>query len=166
MGQIESFSPYKNSVKQLGWQSAGDKLSIPYPQGGFVLLLSRDGEERAAERMPAAQGFPWICIWLQSGVKHPKMMPALVADCREEQYPCTRLYSVHKPCKQCLNEICFYRRVRGAVTLPRPALGESLCFFFGAKPSAFCPPQPPPGLRDQQGDLRPHCVCPRRAAAG
>ncbi|NXK41377.1 MFAP2 protein, partial [Piprites chloris] len=35
------------------------------------------------------------------------------ADCREEQYPCTRLYSVHKPCKQCLNEICFYslRRV-------------------------------------------------------
>ncbi|XP_064894224.1 microfibrillar-associated protein 2 isoform X1 [Columba livia] len=34
-------------------------------------------------------------------------------DCREEQYPCTRLYSVHKPCKQCLNEICFYslRRV-------------------------------------------------------
>lgn len=33
----------------------------------------------------------------------------LLADCREEQYPCTRLYSVHKPCKQCLNEICFYR---------------------------------------------------------
>uniref|UniRef100_A0A8C9L7P5 ShKT domain-containing protein n=1 Tax=Pavo cristatus TaxID=9049 RepID=A0A8C9L7P5_PAVCR len=34
-------------------------------------------------------------------------------NCREEQYPCTRLYSVHKPCKQCLNEICFYslRRV-------------------------------------------------------
>ncbi|XP_037633909.1 microfibrillar-associated protein 2 [Sebastes umbrosus] len=34
-------------------------------------------------------------------------------DCREEQYPCTRLYSVHKPCKQCLNALCFYslRRV-------------------------------------------------------
>uniref|UniRef100_A0A3Q0SSN4 Microfibril associated protein 2 n=1 Tax=Amphilophus citrinellus TaxID=61819 RepID=A0A3Q0SSN4_AMPCI len=33
--------------------------------------------------------------------------------CREEQYPCTRLYSVHKPCKQCLNSLCFYslRRV-------------------------------------------------------
>uniref|UniRef100_A0A8C0EKN5 Microfibril associated protein 2 n=1 Tax=Bubo bubo TaxID=30461 RepID=A0A8C0EKN5_BUBBB len=40
-------------------------------------------------------------------------LPFLLADCREEQYPCTRLYSVHKPCKQCLNEICFYslRRV-------------------------------------------------------
>ncbi|KAM9409197.1 microfibrillar-associated protein 2 isoform 1-T2 [Pholidichthys leucotaenia] len=34
-------------------------------------------------------------------------------DCREEQYPCTRLYSVYKPCKQCLNSLCFYslRRV-------------------------------------------------------
>ncbi|CAL8338599.1 unnamed protein product [Merluccius merluccius] len=34
-------------------------------------------------------------------------------DCREEQYACTRLYSVHKPCKQCLNSLCFYslRRV-------------------------------------------------------
>ncbi|XP_051551265.1 microfibrillar-associated protein 2-like [Myxocyprinus asiaticus] len=34
-------------------------------------------------------------------------------ECREEQYPCTRLYSVHQPCKQCLNSICFYslRRV-------------------------------------------------------
>ncbi|XP_061076441.1 microfibrillar-associated protein 2 isoform X2 [Conger conger] len=34
-------------------------------------------------------------------------------DCHEEQYPCTRLYSVHKPCRQCLNSLCFYslRRV-------------------------------------------------------
>uniref|UniRef100_A0A3P9M162 Microfibril associated protein 2 n=1 Tax=Oryzias latipes TaxID=8090 RepID=A0A3P9M162_ORYLA len=32
----------------------------------------------------------------------------LPSDCREEQYPCTRLYSVHKPCKQCLNSLCFY----------------------------------------------------------
>ncbi|XP_053339971.1 microfibrillar-associated protein 2 isoform X2 [Clarias gariepinus] len=34
-------------------------------------------------------------------------------DCREEKYPCTRLYSVHQPCKQCLNNMCFYslRRV-------------------------------------------------------
>ncbi|GCC29088.1 microfibrillar-associated protein 2 [Chiloscyllium punctatum] len=29
-------------------------------------------------------------------------------DCREEQYPCTRLYSVHRPCKQCLKSLCFY----------------------------------------------------------
>jgi len=35
--------------------------------------------------------------------------PTCHPDCREEQYPCTRLYSIHKPCKQCLNEVCFYR---------------------------------------------------------
>uniref|UniRef100_A0A674KAP0 Microfibril associated protein 2 n=1 Tax=Terrapene triunguis TaxID=2587831 RepID=A0A674KAP0_9SAUR len=48
-----------------------------------------------------------------SGMLCPRCMFSRWADCREEQYPCTRLYSVHKPCKQCLNEICFYslRRV-------------------------------------------------------
>ncbi|NXV54607.1 MFAP2 protein, partial [Molothrus ater] len=47
------------------------------------------------------------------GEELPGIAGSLPADCREEQYPCTRLYSVHKPCKQCLNEICFYslRRV-------------------------------------------------------
>ncbi|XP_064415421.1 microfibril associated protein 5 isoform X2 [Latimeria chalumnae] len=30
-------------------------------------------------------------------------------DCREEQYPCTRLYSVHHPMKQCIHSsLCFY----------------------------------------------------------
>ncbi|XP_078393704.1 microfibril associated protein 5 [Cetorhinus maximus] len=28
--------------------------------------------------------------------------------CREEQYPCTRLYSVHHPLKQCVHSLCFY----------------------------------------------------------
>lgn len=67
------------------------------------------------------------------------MMPALLADCREEQYPCTRLYSVHKPCKQCLNEICFYRRVQGAVAPPQPPLGESPCFFLVLNPLLSAP---------------------------
>ncbi|NP_001087508.1 microfibril associated protein 2 S homeolog precursor [Xenopus laevis] len=51
----------------------------------------------------------------QEIIAMPTMDPAVTEptepgplDCREEQYPCTRLYSVHKPCKQCLNEICFY----------------------------------------------------------
>uniref|UniRef100_A0A8B9U425 Microfibril associated protein 5 n=1 Tax=Anas zonorhyncha TaxID=75864 RepID=A0A8B9U425_9AVES len=28
------------------------------------------------------------------------------SDCREEQFPCTRLYSVHKPVKQCISYLC------------------------------------------------------------
>ena len=53
-------------------------------------------------------------LWWPALSSHVHMLmgalwwPAL-ADCREEQYPCTRLYSVHQPCKQCLNSLCFYR---------------------------------------------------------
>uniref|UniRef100_A0A3B4U5D3 Microfibril associated protein 5 n=1 Tax=Seriola dumerili TaxID=41447 RepID=A0A3B4U5D3_SERDU len=28
--------------------------------------------------------------------------------CREEMYPCTRMYSVHKPIKRCIGGLCFY----------------------------------------------------------
>ncbi|KAL0985145.1 hypothetical protein UPYG_G00153420 [Umbra pygmaea] len=31
-----------------------------------------------------------------------------VSDCREEMYPCTRMYSVHRPLKRCINSLCFY----------------------------------------------------------
>uniref|UniRef100_A0A452F4V3 Microfibril associated protein 2 n=1 Tax=Capra hircus TaxID=9925 RepID=A0A452F4V3_CAPHI len=52
----------------------------------------------------------------QEVIPAPTLAPANpggAEDCREEQYPCTRLYSIHRPCKQCLNEACFYslRRV-------------------------------------------------------
>ncbi|XP_075897069.1 microfibril associated protein 5 [Nelusetta ayraudi] len=32
----------------------------------------------------------------------------LPANCREEMYPCTRMYSVHRPIKQCVGALCFY----------------------------------------------------------
>uniref|UniRef100_A0A8C6XQD5 Microfibril associated protein 2 n=1 Tax=Naja naja TaxID=35670 RepID=A0A8C6XQD5_NAJNA len=56
----------------------------------------------------------WVSLGLNGAPTPPP--PASCSwspDCQEEQYPCTRLYSIYKPCKQCLNEICFYslRRV-------------------------------------------------------
>uniref|UniRef100_A0A3P9NUK1 Microfibril associated protein 5 n=1 Tax=Poecilia reticulata TaxID=8081 RepID=A0A3P9NUK1_POERE len=30
------------------------------------------------------------------------------SDCREEMYPCTRMYSVHRPIKTCLGRLCLY----------------------------------------------------------
>uniref|UniRef100_A0A8C4DE06 Microfibril associated protein 5 n=1 Tax=Dicentrarchus labrax TaxID=13489 RepID=A0A8C4DE06_DICLA len=30
------------------------------------------------------------------------------ADCREEMYPCTRMYSVHRPVKRCIGGLCLY----------------------------------------------------------
>ncbi|XP_053288496.1 microfibril associated protein 5 [Pleuronectes platessa] len=32
----------------------------------------------------------------------------LPANCREEMYPCTRMYSVHKPVKRCIGGLCLY----------------------------------------------------------
>ncbi|XP_045319369.1 microfibrillar-associated protein 5 isoform X4 [Leopardus geoffroyi] len=29
------------------------------------------------------------------------------ADCRDEKFACTRLYSVHRPVKQCIHQLCF-----------------------------------------------------------
>ncbi|XP_022529716.1 microfibril associated protein 5 [Astyanax mexicanus] len=30
------------------------------------------------------------------------------SDCREEMYPCTRMYSVHRPVKRCIHSLCLY----------------------------------------------------------
>ncbi|KAK7886343.1 hypothetical protein WMY93_025964 [Mugilogobius chulae] len=30
------------------------------------------------------------------------------SDCREEMYPCTRMYSVHQPIKRCIGALCLY----------------------------------------------------------
>lgn len=37
------------------------------------------------------------------------LMSSVSTDCREEMYPCTRMYSVHRPIKQCVGALCFYR---------------------------------------------------------
>ncbi|XP_073703612.1 microfibril associated protein 5 [Garra rufa] len=29
-------------------------------------------------------------------------------ECREETYPCTRMYSVHRPIKRCIQSLCLY----------------------------------------------------------
>uniref|UniRef100_A0A8C3R7X6 Microfibril associated protein 5 n=1 Tax=Cyanoderma ruficeps TaxID=181631 RepID=A0A8C3R7X6_9PASS len=41
---------------------------------------------------------------VQSGSETPT--PTASSDCREEKFPCTRLYSVHKPVKQCISYLC------------------------------------------------------------
>lgn len=104
----------------------------------FSAFLFGGREQCNAEHNLRAHGFfPHIRTCLHFwGTKQPKPALALIADCREEQYPCTRLYSVHKPCKQCLNEICFYRQAQGLPLSPLPPspLAQRriwvVCFFF------------------------------------
>uniref|UniRef100_A0A3P8SNS8 Microfibril associated protein 5 n=1 Tax=Amphiprion percula TaxID=161767 RepID=A0A3P8SNS8_AMPPE len=33
---------------------------------------------------------------------------SVISDCREEMYPCTRMYSVHRPIKRCIGALCLY----------------------------------------------------------
>ncbi|XP_066196401.1 microfibrillar-associated protein 5, partial [Sylvia atricapilla] len=46
--------------------------------------------------------FATLCLPVQSGSE----TPTASSDCREEKFPCTRLYSVHKPVKQCISYLC------------------------------------------------------------
>ncbi|NWV43151.1 MFAP2 protein, partial [Grantiella picta] len=75
------------------------------PEEQFRFQSQQQSQQETAVPAPGEPAIPW------NSPEFPGILPP--ADCREEQYPCTRLYSVHKPCKQCLNEICFYslRRV-------------------------------------------------------
>ncbi|KAJ8289920.1 hypothetical protein GJAV_G00006760 [Gymnothorax javanicus] len=34
------------------------------------------------------------------------------SECREETYPCTRMYSVHRPVKKCIHSLCIYSTPR------------------------------------------------------
>ncbi|XP_056885414.1 microfibrillar-associated protein 2 isoform X2 [Takifugu flavidus] len=86
-----------------------------------VLLLICMPEDFGLDYFPETTDSQFQLLQGKPGVRPEKPESDLVTeptepgplDCREEQYPCTRLYSVHKPCKQCLNSLCFYslRRV-------------------------------------------------------
>ncbi|XP_040021490.1 microfibril associated protein 5 [Gasterosteus aculeatus] len=44
----------------------------------------------------------------QSNVSNAAAGGASPASCREETYPCTRMYSVHRPIKRCIGALCLY----------------------------------------------------------
>ncbi|XP_010883223.1 microfibrillar-associated protein 5 [Esox lucius] len=48
-------------------------------------------------------------VGLPIGDWNEEESPVTVSDpCREEMYPCTRLYSVHQPIKRCIHSLCLY----------------------------------------------------------
>ncbi|XP_035875296.1 microfibrillar-associated protein 5 isoform X11 [Phyllostomus discolor] len=40
-------------------------------------------------------------------VNEPPTDETAPSDCRDEKFACTRLYSVHRPIKQCVHQLCF-----------------------------------------------------------
>ncbi|KAK2855083.1 hypothetical protein Q7C36_006952 [Tachysurus vachellii] len=53
-----------------------------------------------------------VAVWAQPTATEESVVE-VPEDCREEMYPCTRMYSVHQPTKTCLHAMCIYslRRV-------------------------------------------------------
>ncbi|XP_078064458.1 microfibrillar-associated protein 5-like, partial [Mustelus asterias] len=76
-------------------------LSLSPPLAGFLILV-------AVAQESASPDYPEYSD-TATPVAHPDddLLP-FPEECREEQYPCTRLYSVHQPLKQCVHALCFY----------------------------------------------------------
>ncbi|XP_051575928.1 microfibril associated protein 5 isoform X2 [Myxocyprinus asiaticus] len=51
--------------------------------------------------------FVLVVVWAQQ-TEIQNIEDALPSDCREETYPCTRMYSVHRPIKRCIHSLCLY----------------------------------------------------------
>ncbi|CAB1314967.1 unnamed protein product [Coregonus sp. 'balchen'] len=76
------------------------------PEGVLRRILTRMSSSRSCYRvLDHSLGLNVLVHLVQPETEPTEPGPL---DCREEQYPCTRLYSIHKPCKQCLNSLCFY----------------------------------------------------------
>ncbi|KAF4022818.1 hypothetical protein G4228_014882 [Cervus hanglu yarkandensis] len=63
---------------------------------------------------PSKIFFYFLAVTLFSQLSLPSSIPLTMcflrwvsSECRDEKFACTRLYSVHRPIKQCLHQICF-----------------------------------------------------------
>ncbi|XP_039222574.1 microfibrillar-associated protein 5 isoform X2 [Crotalus tigris] len=63
--------------------------------------------------------------------------PTTSPGCREEQFPCTRLYSVHKPVKQCISYLCV-TSVRRAYIINKEICSRIVCKEDEAMQEEIC----------------------------
>ncbi|KAM6475609.1 microfibrillar-associated protein 5 isoform 3-T4 [Liasis olivaceus] len=63
--------------------------------------------------------------------------PTTPPECREEQFPCTRLYSVHKPVKQCISYLCV-TSVRRAYMINKEICSRIVCKEDEAMQEEIC----------------------------
>ncbi|PWA23867.1 hypothetical protein CCH79_00010886, partial [Gambusia affinis] len=70
-----------------------------HPADLLVKLTSHKLKEWAASQRSCSSAFS-TC--------HLEISHYHLVNCREEMYPCTRMYSVHRPIKTCLGRLCLY----------------------------------------------------------
>ncbi|XP_044275259.1 microfibrillar-associated protein 5 [Varanus komodoensis] len=80
-------------------------------------------------------------------------------ECHEEQFPCTRLYSVHKPVKQCISYLCV-TSVRRTYMINKEICSRIVCKEDEAMQDEICRQLaglPPRRLRRSGQPQRPLC---------
>lgn len=85
--------------------------------------------------------------------------PTAAPECREEQFPCTRLYSVHKPVKQCISYLCVVR-IRRIYMINKEICSRIVCQEDEAMQEEICRQLiglPPRRLRRSGQPRRPLC---------
>ncbi|XP_026569013.1 microfibrillar-associated protein 5 isoform X2 [Pseudonaja textilis] len=85
--------------------------------------------------------------------------PTTYPECREEQFPCTRLYSVHKPVKQCISYLCV-TSVRRAYIINKEICSRIVCKEDEAMQEEICRQLaglPPRRLRRSNEPRGPSC---------
>lgn len=85
--------------------------------------------------------------------------PTTAPECREEQFPCTRLYSVHKPVKQCISYLCVVS-VRRTYMINKEICSRIVCKEDEAMQEEICRQMaglPPRRLRRSGQSRRPLC---------
>ncbi|XP_053157303.1 microfibrillar-associated protein 5 isoform X2 [Hemicordylus capensis] len=85
--------------------------------------------------------------------------PTTTSECREEQFPCTRLYSVHKPVKQCISYLCI-TSVRRTYMINKEICSRVVCKEDEAMQEKICRQMaglPPRRLRRTGHPPRPLC---------
>ncbi|KAJ6658362.1 hypothetical protein lerEdw1_020634 [Lerista edwardsae] len=85
--------------------------------------------------------------------------PFFFPECREEQFPCTRLYSVHKPVKQCISYLCVVS-VRRTYMINKEICSRIVCKEDEAMQEEICRQMaglPPRRLRRSGQPRRPLC---------
>ncbi|XP_019399696.1 PREDICTED: microfibrillar-associated protein 5 isoform X1 [Crocodylus porosus] len=86
-----------------------------------------------------------------------------VQECREEQFPCTRLYSVHKPVKQCISYLCV-TSMRRIYMINKEVCSRIICKENEVMQEELCRQLaglPPRRLRRSGRPLGPPCHLPQ-----
>uniref|UniRef100_A0A8D2IUS0 Microfibril associated protein 5 n=1 Tax=Varanus komodoensis TaxID=61221 RepID=A0A8D2IUS0_VARKO len=143
-------------------QELGPSLSLHYMCNLSASLAKQDDNIHAFHSPNSVEGTGGWTRW-PSGLFQLYywmiLCSYLIPECHEEQFPCTRLYSVHKPVKQCISYLCV-TSVRRTYMINKEICSRIVCKEDEAMQDEICRQLaglPPRRLRRSGQPQRPLC---------